>query len=228
MHPVSCRGPGPRGLPAHPRQRSLGTHPRQRGFTALEALVVVAILGIMLAVGVPNMRAWLGATTATGAAQFYAEGLRLARGQALANNSRSRLVLTENAGSGQFDWQVDVCFPTPDDGCAPGSGRWSSVDEPASGPEPGQVETRSVFRSAAALPRASALSVTPDSDARSVYFTALGWVDGAQPAFMRLDFAPGDADATDSFAPSAVVLTLAGAVVTCRTDVGPADSRRCP
>lgn len=205
---------------------------REKGFTALEALVVVVILGILLAVGIPGMRGWLGGTTATGAAEFYAEGFRLARSQALANNSRSRLVFTENAGSGQLDWQVDVCFPVPDDGCGADSARWSTVDEPAPGPEDGNVETSSVFRSAAALPRTTALSVAPDSEARSVYFTELGWVDGAKPALMRFDLGPGSADAEHVFTPTAVVLTLAGAVVTCRPDlVGAAaagDARRCP
>jgi len=200
--------------------------PAQGGFTALEALVVVAIMGIMLAVGIPAMRGWLGATTATGAAQFYAEGFRLARAQALANNSRSRLVFTENDQSGQFDWQVDVCFPVADDGCGVDSERWSSVDEPAVGPSKGDVETSSVLRSAAALPRTAALSVTPDAEARSVYFTELGWVDSGKPALMRLDLGPGSADAEDVFTPSAVVLTLAGAVVTCRPDLD--DARKCP
>lgn len=201
----------------------------QGGFTALEALVVVAILGIMLAVGIPSMRGWLGATTATGAAEFYAEGFRTARAQALANNSRSRLVFTENEESGQLDWQVDVCFPVPDDACATGSSRWSDVDEPAAKPAEGDVETSSVFRSAVSLPRASALSVTPGDDAaRSVYFTELGWVDGAKPALMRFDLGPGSADAEDVFKPTAVVLTLAGAVVTCDPDAGVSSSRRCP
>ncbi|MGF6272749.1 type IV fimbrial biogenesis protein FimT [Massilia sp. UYP11] len=200
----------------------------QGGFTAIEAFVVLAILGILLAVGVPGMRGWLGGTTATGAAEFYAEGFRTARNQALANNSRSRLVFTENAGSGQLDWQVDVCFPMPDDGCAADSERWSTVDDPAPGPQDGNVATRSVFRSAAALPRTTALTVAPDAEARSVYFTELGWVDGGKPALMRLDLGPGSADAERAFTPGAVVLTLAGAVVTCRPDVGNADSRRCP
>jgi len=200
----------------------------QAGFTALEAMVVVAILGIMLAIGIPSMRGWLGATTATGAAEFYAEGFRMARAQALANNSRSRLVFTGNEESGQLDWQGDVCFPVPDDGCAAASERWSTVDEPAAKPADGDVETSSVFRSAVSLPRASALTVTPDDEARAVYFTELGWVDGAKPALMRLDFGPGSADAEDAFTPTAVVLTLAGAVVTCNPDAGAADARRCP
>jgi len=199
---------------------------RDHGFTLVETMVVVAIFAILMAVGVPNMRAWLGATTGAGAAQFYAEGYTLARGLALANNSRSRIVFSDNAQSGQLDWQVDVCFPTADDDCASSSSRWSDVDTPAAAPDGGEVKTSSVFRSAASLPRKSALEITPDGDASEVYFTALGWVDTGKPSLTRLDLSPvGD---SQEFPATAVVVTLAGAVVTCRPGADDGDSRRCP
>ena len=202
----------------------------QRGFTLLEAMVVIAVIGVLMAVGIPNMRDWLGNTAANGAAQFYAEGFRLAKGQALANNSRSRLVFTTNEQSGQLDWQVDVCFPVAGDACAADSARWSDVDAPADAPTHIDVSTSSVFRSSAGLPAPSAVRVTPDGDARAVYFTELGWVDGGKPALTHIDFAPGSTvgDAKPAFRPSAVVLTLAGAVVVCRTDLDSTDSRSCP
>jgi type IV fimbrial biogenesis protein FimT len=199
---------------------------RHTGFTLVETMVVLAIFAILMAVGVPNMRAWLGATTSTGAAQFYAEGYTLARSLALANNARSRLVFTGNAQSGQRDWQVDVCFPTTGDDCAATSTRWSDVDKPAAVPDSGAVKTSSVFRSAASLPRAAALTVTPDGDADTAYFTALGWIDTSKPSLTRLDLTP--AGEGDAFPASAVVVTLAGAVVTCRPAADPGDSRRCP
>lgn len=196
------------------------------GFTLVETMVVLAIFAILMAVGVPNMRSWLGATTSTGAAQFYAEGYTQARSLALANNARSRLVFTGNAQSGQRNWQADVCFPTAADDCTAASTRWSDVDKPAVAPDGGAVKTSSVFRSAASLPRASALTVTPDGDADTAYFTALGWIDTSKPSLTRLDLTP--AGGGDAFPASAVVVTLAGAVVTCRPTAAAGDSRRCP
>jgi len=189
-------------------------------------MVVLAIFAILMAVGVPNMRAWLGATTSTGAAQFYAEGYTLARSLALSNNARSRLVFTENAQSGQRDWQADVCFPVAGDDCTAASTRWSDVDKPAVVPNGVTVKTSSVFRSAASLPRTSALTVTPDGDADAAYFTALGWIDTSKPSLTRLDLTP--AGNADDFPASAVVVTLAGAVVTCRPNLDAGDSRKCP
>ena len=199
---------------------------RHAGFTLVETIVVLAIFAILMAVGVPNMRAWLGATTSTGAAQFYAEGYTQARSLALANNARSRLVFTENAHSGQRDWQADVCFPIAGDDCTAASTRWSDVDKPAVAPDGSAVKTSSVFRSAASLPRTAALTVTPDGDADAAYFTALGWIDTSKPSLTRLDLKP--AGGGDAFPASAVVVTLAGAVVTCRPTADAGDSRRCP
>lgn len=199
---------------------------RDAGFTLVETMVVLAIFGILMAVGVPNMRAWLSATTSTGAAQFYAEGYTVARSLALSNNARSRLVFTENAQSGQRDWQADVCFPIAGDDCTAASTRWSDVDKPAVVPDGVAVKTSSVFRSAASLPRTSALTVTPDGDTDTAYFTALGWIDTSKPSLTRLDLTPaGDAD---DFPASAVVVTLAGAVVTCRPNANAGDPRKCP
>lgn len=199
---------------------------RDAGFTLVETMVVLAIFGILMAVGVPNMRAWLGATTSTGAAQFYAEGYTVARSLALSNNARSRLLFTENAQSGQRDWQADVCFPIAGDDCTAASTRWSDVDKPAVVPDGVAVKTSSVFRSAASLPRTSALTVTPDGDADTAYFTALGWIDTSKPSLTRLDLTPaGDAD---DFPASAIVVTLAGAVVTCRPNANAGDPRKCP
>lgn len=215
MHPVSARR----------------VARRQAGFTALEAVIAVSILGILMAVGIPRMSGWLAATKAAGAGQFYAEGFALARTQALAHNSHSRLVFIPNQG-GQPDWRVDICFRATGNACDDASNDWSTPTTAAAEAPGESAAFRSIRRSAVSLPPPSLLTVTlgPDEDATAVYFTPLGWVDGAiTPRITEIDLTPAEGKEKE-FKPSAVMLTLAGIATTCDPalddDVG--DSRRCP
>ncbi|WP_020652282.1 type II secretion system protein [Massilia niastensis] len=199
------------------------------GFTVVEAMIALVVLAILLAVGVPNLTGWLSATKAAGATQFYTEAYAVARAQALSHNSLSRVVFTRNAGNGQLDWQVDICFEEAGLPCDPGSARWSTVDEIAEDDPEGETGFRSVRRSAAALPGTGVLTVTPAvNGASSVYFTALGWVDSARALpLTRLDLEPADGHDA-GFQASSIVLTLAGVASRCKPDAEAGDSRRCP
>ena len=202
---------------------------RPAGFTLVEAMVALAVFAILLALGMPRMADWVAATRAAAAGQFYVEGFTLARAQALAHNSASRLVLVENEDNGQYDWRVDLCFPTPETPCNAGAGDWSTVEDgvkPAGTAGDGFV---SVARSSAALPASSRMRITAGPDgASAVYFTPLGWVDTRiEPRLMRIDLDPVDQDDA-TFAPASVVLTLAGVAAKCDPNVAADDSRRCP
>jgi len=199
------------------------------GFTLLEALVALAIIAGLLAFGAPRMAAWVNASRAASAAQFYAEGFALARAQALSHNSASRLVLSENAANGQLDWQVDICFPRPETPCNDDSGDWSSTAAPAELDPEGDAGFKSVLRRADALPATDVLvrTVGPD-DATAVYFTPVGWVDATvAPRIERIDLEPASGHEGD-FTPAAVVLTLAGIAAKCQPDALETDPRRCP
>jgi len=201
---------------------------RQRGFTLIESLVALAILASILAAGAPRMAAWIDASRAKAASQFYAEGFALARAQALTHNSASRLVLSDNA-NGQLDWQVDICFPRPNTPCNDASGTWSSTTTVAEHDPEGNAGFKSVLRSAESLPGTGvlALSVGPD-DADSVYFTPVGWVDTTvSPRIARIDLEPAAGHA-ESFRAAAVVLTLAGIATKCQPDAASSDPHRCP
>jgi type IV fimbrial biogenesis protein FimT len=211
------------GLAAPRRRRA------QAGFTLMEAMIVLAIIGTMLAIGVPNMTSWLRTSRAMAATEFYAEGFKLARAEALKHNSASRIALTENSANGQLDWQVDLCFPTASVPCSSESGAWSTPTASAAGDPEGAGGFRSVFRTAAGLPDSSVLaqSLSP-SGATDVYFTSLGWVDTVfSPRLRRIDLAPAAAHA-GTFPSAAVVITLAGLATKCDPTVAASDSRACP
>ena len=204
---------------------------RQSGFTALEAVIAVAILGILMAVGIPRMSGWLAATKAAGAGQFYVEGFALARTQALAHNSNSRLVFIANPG-GQPDWRVDICFRATGNACDDASNDWSTPSAAAAAAPGESAAFRSIRRSAVGLPPPSLLAVTlgPDDEGEAVYFTPLGWVDGTiSPRVTEVGLAPAEGKESE-FRPSAVMLTLAGVATTCdpSDDIADGDSRRCP
>ena len=199
------------------------------GFTLIEAVVALAIMAVLMAVGIPSLSGWLQARKAAAAASFYTEGFQMARAQAVTHNSASRLVLIENATSGQMDWRVDICFPTPSTPCNEDSGSWSTGSA-AAGADPDQTHGfRSVVRSADGLPAANTLmlSLAP-SGADTVYFTPLGWVDASiSPRVQRIDLAPA-LGRSGAFRPQAVVVTLAGTASICDPGVAAHDSRGCP
>ncbi|MFS2019370.1 Tfp pilus assembly protein FimT/FimU [Massilia sp. CT11-108] len=203
--------------------------PAARGFTLIEAAVVVAIMGIVLAVGLPSMSDWLLGRKALAAAVFYQDGFTLARNAAIAHNSHSRLVLTENAANGKMDWRVDICFPTSGTPCNDVTGGWSSAPPAAGGAPPPPPPHPAHAPSAPPMPGESDLAqaVSP-SGATEVYFTPLGWVDTAvAPYLARIDMAPSLTRA-HAFAPLAVVLTLAGIASICDPAAPAHDVRGCP
>ena len=202
---------------------------RQAGVTLIELLVTITIFGIMLAVGIPNASRWLLANRARGASEFYADGFSLARRQALSHNAFSRISLTPNVNTGQMDWQVDICFPTPDAQCTAAQGAWSTTDAPSAGDPEGLAGWKSVFRAADALPPAEILQPTTQPPGTSqVYYTPLGWVDpqfANRLASLRLD--PSTAFA-DEVQPVALVVTLAGMATKCNPTLPDTDNRGCP
>ena len=203
------------------------TH-RHAGFTLVELMVALAVMGTLLAVGIPNMTTWVVANKARAASEFYAEGLSMARREAITRNAASRLVLSPNA-NGQLDWQVDVCFPVPGAPCGVDSGSWSSVAAAADNDPNADSPYKSVFRAATALPNADVLVPTVQPQGSTgVYFTALGWVDtGDAGRLARLQLMPSS-DLRDAVQPVALVVTLAGIVSKCNPSIAAPDTRACP
>lgn len=199
----------------------------QRGFTLTEALIALAVLGLLVGLGIPKMSDWVSASKAGAATQFYADGFSFAHNQALTHNAESRLVLSANTANGQYDWQVDICFPTPATPCNDVSGSWSTTTTAAANDPDTGTAFKSVKRPASALPKTTVMTTTlTPSGATAVYFTPLGWVDtNVTPSLQRIALAPVTANA---FPQSAVVVTLAGAVSRCNPAFTAPDSRGCP
>jgi len=202
------------------------------GFTLIEAVVVVAIMSVLLAVGMPSMSDWLLGRKAMAAAVFYRDGFALARGTAISHSAHSRLVMSDNTANGKLDWRVDVCFPVKDVVCDDqdkNETAWSTASADAPNDPDTAQAFRSIVRSAEALPDGDTLqqTVTP-SGAHEIYFTPLGWVDRTVGTRVeRIDLQPS-LTRPAAFKPLSVFMTLSGIAVICEKGVAAADVRGCP
>ena len=76
----------------------------QRGFTLIELMITLVVLGVLVALGVPSFQAWLQNAQIRNAADAVMNGIQLARTEAV---RRNRIVyFTFDAGS---NWSV-VCL----------------------------------------------------------------------------------------------------------------------
>lgn len=71
----------------------------QRGATLLELMVTVTIVGIVGAIGIPQMSQWIRNTSVTSAAEILQNGLRQAEAEAIRRNLRVEFLLTDGTPS---------------------------------------------------------------------------------------------------------------------------------
>lgn len=75
----------------------------QRGVTLIEMMIGIAILGILMAVGLPSYRAWIQNTQIRTAAESVLSGMQLTRNEAVRRNINVQLVL-----GAQSSWTISV------------------------------------------------------------------------------------------------------------------------
>ena len=86
----------------------------KRGFTLIELVIAVAVLGILVALGLPAFQDWIHNTQIRTAAESILSGLQAARAEAVKRNGWVQFVLTNPATPGlATGWQVSLVSPPP-------------------------------------------------------------------------------------------------------------------
>jgi len=97
---------------------------RQRGFTMIELLITMALIGMTLAVGIPNFARYMQNTQNRTAAESILNGLQLARSEAVKRSTQVRFELTD--ATGKVAWNVG-CLTVTDD-CPANIGEYNGLE----------------------------------------------------------------------------------------------------
>ena len=149
--------------------------PRMRGFTIIELMITIAILGILLAIGLPSMGKMLQNGQIRTAAESAAAGLQFARNEAIRRNAPVRFQLTSDLtaactqSSTGTSWVVSLATPA-------GACNTAPVDPSALTPaSPAILQKRSGTEG---TPRATLAGTSGGAAATTITFNGVGRLAG--------------------------------------------------
>lgn len=180
------------------------------GFTAIEIMIVVLIMGVMLAAGVPSLTAYLTNSKIQATAQSFMSGLQQARSEAVRRNVNVSFVLTAGA--------VDDVAATS----VVAGKNWIVV-----APKPDAPTENEIINSKSSA-EGSAAKVSISGGVSMVTFTSLGGTNLGAPTVFTFGF-DGKTCGTDTRCLN-VVVTPGGRTQMCDPAVASTalgDSRRC-
>lgn len=144
---------------------------RTGGFTLIELMVVVVIMGILLAIGIPSYRTWLENGKVRSYAESLQDGLRYARSEAVRRNTTVRFQMTSDLTSACTlsstgkNWVVSLADPSTkcdiavSDTTAPQTLKKSSTQRGSGGISTANLAVTSVLATLAATPAATSTTV---------------------------------------------------------------------
>ena len=205
----------------------------RHGFTLIEVMISLLVLGVLLALGAPSFAEWLQNQQIRAATEATLNGLQLARATAVQRNVPVRFQFVTDLTAGcsvtnsTVNWVVSIANPASACDAAPDT---SGLPNP---PAPGIIQihssaegTPNVVSTPVYVPPAGA-----STPATTVTFSALGSVinpnaDGSFP-IAKIDFT-NPRLAVSAARPLRVVITTGGSIRMCDPAVTGTDPRACP
>lgn len=178
-----------------------------RGFSLIELLISITVLGILVALGAPSFNEWIHNTQVRNAAEGALNGLQIARSEAVRRNGYTQFILGPGNG-----WRVIALTP-------PSGGVGAACEEIE------EIQRRdgsegSSTATVAALP----------AGVNTVTFTPLGWVGAGTTAcgnvITQIDFDSATLAAERS-RELRIVITAGGGIRLCDPQVAAGDPRAC-
>ncbi|MBN8463404.1 MAG: GspH/FimT family pseudopilin [Dechloromonas sp.] len=174
---------------------------RHSGFSLIELMIVLAIVGIGLLVGLPSYANWVANSRIRNAAESIQNGLQLARSEAVRRNARVSFVVAADSG-----WTVGCVAVTAE--C------------------PAVIQSRAASEGSTG----ATVVETNSGTANTVFFNSFGAsvtaAGAAGPARVDVDVDSATLAAADSRNLRVSVFS-GGAVRMCDPNLGGADPRRC-
>ena len=208
----------------------------QNGFTLIELMISLAVLGVLISLGAPGFVEWLQNQQIRAAAEATLNGLQVARGEAVRSNTPVRFQLVSDLTSD--------CVLASDSVTAPVSVSWvvslrdptnkcDTKADPADPANPQIVQSRT---SAEGSPNARATSVfvpsppgPPAQAASTVTFAALGNVVAnadATPSINKIDVT--NINVTGATRPLRIIVNPGGSMRMCDPALALPEPRGCP
>ena len=212
----------------------------QRGFTIIEVMISLVVLGVLISLGAPGFVEWLQNQQIRAAAEATLNGLQVARGEAVRRNTPVRFQLVSDLTSTcvlssdslttpvSVSWVVSLADPSGACDATPDTGQTPSP--------PGRILQRRT--SAEGSPNALATSVFVPSPpaapapqaASTVTFAALGNVvanaDGT-PSIVKIDLTNPNVS-PGAMRPLRVIINSGGSTRMCDPALAPPEPRGCP
>ncbi len=188
----------------------------QRGFTLIELMITIVILGILLFVGLPAYTHWMQNLKIRSGAEAVQNGLQLARSSAIARNARVHFVFTADSDLGYMVYSPVSPTNLPAD-----------FRDPTSAP----INLVRQYRQAEDAAGASVAVTPPPPNSYMVTFGALGNVvinpDGSN-TLTQVDIDSAAMSGDTAIRPLRIVINPGGSTRTCDPKVtDPTDPRRC-